>query len=328
MRIAGLVTVLKGAVLLPILICAFAVGAHAGARSSRPLPGPAVLEPARALGLQVDTHSIGGYAQGRYSEALRRLAGDLPPEEHELIGQHLDKIFAAVNDADGLGRAGRLRLVYERAVRPDGSTRSVRVLTAEAAVAGSVHTAYYHEMDGRPGYFDPYGRPLEGEAWRGPLPRSRVTSPFGSRRMHPILHRILPHLGVDLAAPAGTPVRVSADGVVVAAEYRGGYGNLVEVRHPNGFTTRYAHLSGFRSGLARGEWVSQGQVIGYVGMTGLATGPHLHYEVRRDGRPVDPMRLSGNPTASAMLATDPLWFEQRQRLEHLLSMVPTVRRAD
>jgi murein DD-endopeptidase MepM/ murein hydrolase activator NlpD len=328
MRIAPFVTVIKGALLLPILICALAVGAHAGARSSRPLPGPVVLAPARAVGLQVDTHFVGGYARGRYSEALRGLGSGLAPEERELVGQHLDKIFAGVNDAGGLGRAGRLRLVYERAVRPDGTTRSLRVLTAEAAAAGAVHTAYYYETDGRPGYFDAYGRSLEAEAWTGPVPRSRLTSPFGSRRMHPILHRLLPHLGVDFAAPAGTPVRVSADGVVVAAEPRGGYGNMVEVRHPNGFTTRYAHLSGFRAGLVRGAWLRQGEVIGYVGATGLATGPHLHYEVRRDGRPVDPMRVSGNPSAPAPLAADPHWFEQRQRLGHLLSRVPTVGRGE
>src|SRR5690606_6821190 len=102
----------------------------------------------------------------------------------------------------------------------------------------------------------------------------------------PILNRVLPHTGVDLAAPTGEPVRATADGIVASAGTQGGYGLLVDLQHPSGYSTRYGHLSRMAAGLRPGAAVSRGEVIGYVGMSGLATGPHLHYEVRRRGQPV------------------------------------------
>src|SRR5690606_24629370 len=135
--------------------------------------------------------------------------------------------------------------------------RAIRVLGAEAAVAGRIHTAYFFEQDGQPGYFDALGRPLDGGDWLRPLPSLRVNSPYGAARLHPILGRILPHAGVDLAADAGQPVRVTADGVVAWAAERGGYGLLVEIRHPNGFSTRYAHLSEIPSSIRSGRAVRQ-----------------------------------------------------------------------
>ncbi|MBW3628091.1 MAG: M23 family metallopeptidase [Gemmatimonadetes bacterium] len=197
-------------------------------------------------------------------------------------------------------------------------------LTAEAAVAGELHTAFYYEREGKPGYFDPFGRSLEETGWAGPLAAMRVTSAFGSRRMHPILQRILPHAGVDYGARTGTPVRATADGVIALAGRSGGYGNLVEVQHPNGYSTRYAHLSGFGPGVRRSRWVRQGEVIGFVGMTGLATGPHLHYEVRRDGRAVDPGRIAMAPSFSSGLAADSAWSAQRKRLARLLARAPSM----
>ena len=322
-----LVRCLKGALVLPVLVAAFFVGAFAS-MPGRPQPQepdlPAVLPPVRAVGIRTDTLFVGGYASGTFTDAVHTLASDLAVEERELVGQHLDKIFAEVVQARGLGRAGRLRAAYERVVRPDGTTRSIRVLTAEAAVAGELHTAFYYERDGKPGYFDPFGRSLEETGWAGPLAALRVTSKFGTRRMHPILHRVLPHAGVDYAARSGTPVRATADGVVAVAGRSGGYGNLVEVQHPNGYSTRYAHLSGFGPGVRRSRYVRQGEVIGYVGMTGLATGPHLHYEVRRAGRAVDPSRVAMVGAAGSALAADSAWSEQRRRLARLLARAPSM----
>ena len=318
---------LKRALVLPILVAAFFAGAFAS-MSGQPRPQetdlPIVLPPVHAVGIRIDTSFVGGYASGTFTEAVHTLATDLPVEERELVGQHLDKIFAEVVRDRGLGRAGRLRAAYERAIRPDGSTRSIRVLTAEAAVAGELHTAFYYERDGKPGYFDPFGRSLEETGWAGPLAALRVTSGFGSRRMHPVLRRVLPHAGVDYAARSGTPVRATADGVIAVAGRSGGYGNLVEVRHPNGYSTRYAHLSRFAPGMRRSRWVRQGEVIGYVGMTGLATGPHLHYEVRRAGRAVDPARAASIGAASSALAADPLWSDHRNRLARLLARAPSM----
>jgi murein DD-endopeptidase MepM/ murein hydrolase activator NlpD len=299
--------------------------AVAGGRSAPVVP-PALLPATHALGIRTDTVFAGGYARGSFTEAMHLLAADLRPEERELVGQHLDKIFAGILEVDGLGRAGRLRVAFERTVRPDGSARSIRVLTAEAAVGGELHTAYYFERDGKPGYYDPFGRSLDEQPWAGPLRTMRVSSPYGLRRMHPILRRVLPHTGVDYAATRGTPVYATADGVISGAGDRGGYGNLVEIQHPNGYTTRYAHLSRIAPGVHGGVPVKQGELVGYVGMTGRATGPHLHYEVRRNGRAMDPARLALDAGVARELAAEDSWAMERVRLSRLLARTPTILR--
>ena len=299
--------------------------ALAGTRPVPVVPLP-VLEPAHAVGVQTDTLFIGGYARGSFTEAMHVLAANVAPEERELVGQHLDKIFTGILEDDGLGRAGRLRVAFERTLRPDGTARSVRVLTAEAAVAGELHTAFYFERDGKPGYYDPFGRSLDEQPWAGPLRTMRISSAYGRKRMHPILRRVLPHNGVDYAAVSGTAVYATADGVVSGAGVRGGYGNLVEIQHPNGYTTRYAHLSRIAPTLRGGMPIRQGELVGYVGMTGLATGPHLHYEVRRGGQPVDPARLALEAGISRELAGEDSWARERGRLSRLLARTPSVLR--
>jgi murein DD-endopeptidase MepM/ murein hydrolase activator NlpD len=137
--------------------------------------------------------------------------------------------------------------------------------------------------DGHAGYYTPEGRSLRKAFLRAPLKFTRVSSPFDLHRRHPILNRIRAHKGVDYAAPIGTPVQAAADGKVIFAGVKGGYGNLVELDHSGGITTVYGHLSRFAHGLRVGRRVEQGTVIAYVGMTGLATGPHLHYEYRVNG---------------------------------------------
>jgi murein DD-endopeptidase MepM/ murein hydrolase activator NlpD len=276
----------------------------------------------RAVPIRMDTLFLGGYARGSFHEALQTIASELSGAERIMVGRYLDKIFAGVLLGEDLERGGRLRLAYERMVRSDGSTRSIRVLVAETAVAGRMHTAFFFEHQGQPGYFDNFGRSLDTGGWIRPLPEARVTSAFNSQRMHPILQQVLPHLGVDYAAPSGTPVRATGDGTVAAAEWRGGYGNLVEIQHANGYTTRYGHLSRFSSELHRDAYVRQGEVIGYVGATGLATGPHLHYEVRRHGRPIDPESAAAEAGISAELPFTPEWSAEREQLSHLLARTP------
>jgi murein DD-endopeptidase MepM/ murein hydrolase activator NlpD len=307
------------------LLAAIIAGIFVGAWKPADMPAePLSLAAVHAVGLRVDTLMLGGYASGSFSEAVQVLASDLSAAERTMVGQHLEKVFGGRLDGSGLGRAGRLRVAYERALRPDGSTRSVRVLAAEAAVAGRLHTAFYHERDGEPGYFDQFGRPLDTDGWASPLLGARVSSPFGSRRMHPILNRVLPHTGVDYAAPAGTPVRVTGDGVVTFAGRRGGYGIMVEVQHPSGYTTRYAHLSQLGSGIAEGRSLARGNVIGLVGMTGLATGPHLHYELRSQGRAVDPQRLVTGPGSSREVGSAPDFPGEQRLLTSLLSKTPSM----
>ncbi len=144
-------------------------------------------------------------------------------------------------------------------------------------------------------FYDAEGRPLEKLFLRSPLPYSRVTSRFSSRRFHPVLKAHRPHYGVDYGAPVGTPVRVTASGTVTSAGWDGGGGKTVKVRHANGYLTGYLHLSRFASGVRAGVRVRQGDVIGYVGSTGLATGPHLDYRVQLNGRWIDPLSLQSVP---------------------------------
>lgn len=144
-------------------------------------------------------------------------------------------------------------------------------------------------------YYDSEGRPTEKMFLRAPLPYSRVTSGFSTRRFHPVLKVARPHYGVDYGAPTGTPVRVTAAGTVILAGWDGGGGKTVKVRHANGYVTGYLHLSRFAEGIRSGARVRQGELIGYVGATGLATGPHLDYRVQRDGSWIDPLSLKSVP---------------------------------
>ena len=321
LRLPARSTPLLWAAVLAALFSAVGATAYAS-RPDAAEPAVPVLPTAYAVPVRTDTLFLGGYARGSFAEAVGAVAGELSHGERTMIGRHLDRIFSNLLLADGLGRGGRLRLAYERVSRPDGSTRSIRVLAAEAAVRGELHTAFFFEEGDNPGYFDGLGRSLDERGWGQPLGMLRVTSPFGLRRMHPILGRVLPHTGTDYAAAAGTPVRAVGDGHVSFASARGGYGNLVEIQHPNGYATRYAHLSAIASGVRANTVVQQGDVIGYVGMTGLATGPHLHYEVRRRDRPVDPETVASLGSPVADLAANVGWREERRRLGGLLARAP------
>ena len=169
----------------------------------------------------------------------------------------------------------------------DGNVLAVRFVNR-----GKVYEAVrYVDPDGGARYFTPDGHSLRKAFIRAPVEFTRVSSVFNPSRFHPVLSRIRAHKGVDYAAPTGTPVRAAGDGRVVFAGRRGGYGNVIEIDHAHGISTVYGHLSRFAKGLRSGSSVEQGQVIGAVGMTGLATGPHLHYEYRINGLHRDPQTV-------------------------------------
>jgi hypothetical protein len=153
----------------------------------------------------------------------------------------------------------------------------------------------YPDEEGRLGYYDLEGHPLRKQFLRSPLKFSRITSRFSMSRFHPVLKRRMPHYGVDYGAPVGTPVLCTADGTVTLAGQNGGGGRMVRVRHANGFETNYLHLSRYGNGVRRGKRVAQGQVIGYVGSSGLSTGPHLDYRVKQNGRWINPLSISSPP---------------------------------
>ena len=178
-----------------------------------------------------------------------------------------------------LQRGDRLRVVVERESLPTGASRIGRVLAAGLELGGREVQAIRLEGEaGRARFYDQEGRSLAATFLRAPLSFRRMSSGFGGRR-HPVLGTWRAHKGLDYSAPAGTPVRTIGDGTVTFAGRRGGFGNLVEIRHLNGYVTRYAHLRGFGPAIRSGARVAIGQTIGYVGSTGLSTGPHLHFEV-------------------------------------------------
>ncbi len=181
-----------------------------------------------------------------------------------------------------------------------------------------MNAVIFPDDDGRLGYYDLDGAPLRKMFLRSPLTFSRVTSRFSLNRFHPVLKKSMPHYGVDYGAPVGTPVHATADGVVTLAGRNGGAGNMVRLRHPNGYETNYLHLSKYGNGVRRGAQVSQGQVVGYVGSTGLSTGPHLDYRVKHNGRWINPLTISSPPVK-------PLEVERLQRfLGHALAVLELI----
>jgi murein DD-endopeptidase MepM/ murein hydrolase activator NlpD len=182
-------------------------------------------------------------------------------------------------------------LVEERWL--DGAFRKYGdLLAAELTVDGHRYRAYRFEAGGRVDYFDEEGKSLRKAFLKAPLSYRRISSGFTKRRVHPILKIARPHLGVDYAAPAGTPVSTVGDGTVIFAGRKGPNGNLVIVRHPNGYATSYGHLSRIAKGIRRGRAVRQGDVIGKVGATGRATGPHLDFRIRRNGTFLNPLTVN------------------------------------
>ncbi len=225
------------------------------------------------------------------------------------------------------------RLIVEREVRPDGSMRRSRILAAEVMSSGGAVHAIWFDLhgDGVGGYYDLAGESLERPFLVAPLEFRRISSGFSNGRRHPILNVIRAHRGVDYAAAIGTPVMATGDGVVTRRGPDGGYGNLVEIRHSGGYVTRYGHLSRFRAAANPGTRVTQGQTIGYVGMTGLATGPHLHYEMYQNGRPRDPRTLDLPPGDPIPLNVRDRWtaeFVARYAMLVNLSSSPDLRVAD
>jgi murein DD-endopeptidase MepM/ murein hydrolase activator NlpD len=178
----------------------------------------------------------------------------------------------------------RFTVVYEELSQDGVPLRTGNILAAKFVNEGREYRAIrYVDSDGHAEYFTPDGKSLRKAFIRAPVQFSRVSSTFNSARKHPILNRIRAHKGVDYAAPVGTPVRAAGEGRVKFAGQQGGYGNVVELEHGSGVVTVYGHLSRFAKNLKRGQRVELGQVIAYVGQTGLATGPHLHYEYRVRG---------------------------------------------
>ena len=226
---------------------------------------------------------------------------ELPVRDRALLIHHLDQVFQwQVDFSRQIQRGDAYRFAFERQVRPDGSMRAGHIIAAELVNQGMpYHAVWFDSRDGRSGrYFDLDGKSVRRAFLLRPLEFRRISSRYTSSRFHPILKTWRAHRGVDYSADRGTPIMATSDGVVTHRGPKGGLGNAVIIRHPNGWTTRYGHLNSFEPALRVGSRVRQGDVIGYVGMTGLATAPHLHYELMKDGRHVDPLGVklpAGDP---------------------------------
>ena len=232
----------------------------------------------------------------------------LPPAERQALAWAIADVYDWEVDFTRDVRSGdQFEVLFERLESREGERRFGRVVASRVEVAHAPTYAFFFETDtlrGQGGFFDDHGRSLKRAFLRAPLQFRRISSRFGGR-VHPILGTYRQHQGVDYSAAYGTPVRATADGIVTRAGRMGGYGNMIEVRHVNGIRTRYGHLSGFAKGLHIGERVTQGQTIGFVGSTGLSTGPHLHYEFVINGRPTNPQRTTagaGAPIPRSLLA--------------------------
>jgi len=213
-------------------------------------------------------------------------------------------------------------LIFE-VYKKDGETvRTGRVLAAEMVNRGSAYRAFYFSPpEGRGDYYGENGRSLRKAFLKSPLRYRYISSGYATRRLHPILKVNRPHLGIDFAAPHGTPVRAASDGVVSFVGWKGGNGKTVIIRHPNGYKTLYGHLASFWPGIKKGKRVKQEDFIAKVGSTGLSTGPHLHYTLIKDGKAINPReadRLRGDALPKKW---HPLFTEQVELMNRLLNPV-------
>ncbi len=209
----------------------------------------------------------------------------------ESVIMELYSIFQWTVDFNREVRAGdKLFVLHEAFYKNNNKVKDGDILAAEYHSTNEMHSAFRHVTNGKIGYYDNKGQSLEKQFLRNPI-KARITSRFNLKRKHPVLHTIRAHKGVDYGAMPGTPVSAAGNGRITFAGVKGTYGNTVEIQHGDRHTTLYAHLQKFPKGMKKGDRVKQGQVIGYVGSTGMATGPHLHYEFRVDGIHRDPQKV-------------------------------------
>jgi murein DD-endopeptidase MepM/ murein hydrolase activator NlpD len=226
----------------------------------------------------------------------------------------LSNIFAWTVDFFGLQKGDNFKVIYEEFFIDGKSLGTGKIYGAQFNRTGSTITAIPFIQDGKESFFDFDGNSLRKAFLKAPLEFARITSHFSSARMHPILRIVRPHYGVDYAAPIGTPVKAIGDGRVTACTNEGGSGRMVRIQHNSVYATGYMHLSRFGEGVAPGKLVKQGDIIGYVGSSGLSTGPHLDFRFYMNGSPVDPLKVDAPPV-------EPVSEENKGRFEKIKTVV-------
>lgn len=232
------------------------------------------------------------YASGVIHSSFYRDALKAGLTDNQVTAMH--RIFSRdINFGRDIQSGDRFVVIYDELYHDDKKMGNGPILAAALINNGRVIRALRHtDRSGHSEYYRPNGQPLRQAFIRSPVHYTHISSPFNLNRKHPILHRIRRHEGTDYAAAAGTPIHATGAGTITFRGRRGGYGNVVIIRHDRDISMRFAHMSRFAPNLHVGSHVKQGQVIGYVGMTGLATGPHLHYEFRVDDKPRNPQTVT------------------------------------
>lgn len=242
------------------------------------------------LPIQTDTVMVKGIIESSLWVSMSN-AGINPT-----LSLNLSDIYAWTIDFYGLQKGDEYQIIYEKQYIDAEYIGLGKVLSCKFNHASHDYLAYLFIQDSKEDYFDELGGSLRRAFLKAPLKFNRVSSKFSNSRLHPVLKIRRPHHGVDYAAATGTPVYTIGDGKVIAIGRSGGYGKRIEIKHNSTYTTGYAHLSRFAEGLKKGDFVKQGTLIGYVGSTGLATGPHLDFRVYKNGTAIDPLRMESPPS--------------------------------
>ena len=261
-------------------------------------------------------HVSGEITTSLYDSALEAgLTNSLIMEMTHIFGWDIDFV-------QDLRSGDHFHVIHEEYNSKGQKIANGNIIAAEFTTQGNTYrTVRFENSEGNVNYYTPEGDSMLGTFLRSPVEFSRISSRFGARK-HPILKTWRAHNGVDYAAATGTPIYATADGSVIQAGTNGGYGKTVTLRHAGRFTTLYAHMTKFGDGIRKGSIVKQGDIIGYVGSTGLATGPHLHYEFRVDGVHQDPLSFK-TPKASSIAETDRAEFDKfaKERIALLDSVI-------
>jgi murein DD-endopeptidase MepM/ murein hydrolase activator NlpD len=280
---------------------------------------PVVVTARRLSG--VDTVALAGTIHASLLASLQHVGeGEIPAAQRRSLAWSLADIFEhRIDMSRDLDDGDTFHILVERLQQPNGKIIINRILGARLSLGDQVVEAFhYKSRNSSSEWFDGKGKSLTASFLRTPVNFRRISSVFGLRE-HPIFGTWRNHTGTDYAAPMGTPVRAIGDGVVVNAGWMGGYGRVIDIRHANGYVSRYGHLSRFASGLHAGEHVKMGETIGFVGMTGWATGPHLHFEIRVNGVARDPKVALKDRTGDPLTGSDSRLFDETRR--HMLAVM-------
>lgn len=245
-----------------------------------------------------------------------------------LIALRLSEIYAWTIDFFGLQKGDSFKVLYEELYVGDKFFDIGEIYAALFTHAGENFEAYRFVQDDIPQYWNSKGENLRKAFLKAPLSFTRISSGFSYARRHPITRVVRPHTGVDYAAPRGTPVMSIGDGVVTQRVYTRGGGNQIKIKHNSVYTTAYLHLSGFAKGLSVGKRVRQGEVIGYVGSTGMSTGPHLDFRVWKNGKPINPLKMKSPPADPLKKENKELFASSIERASFLRDSIRSVQYVD